>query len=76
MNNNRRKQIDEALAKLAEAREAIESARDEEQEYFDNMPESFQQGDRGQKAEEAVDLLQTACDQLEEIESSLQETKN
>lgn len=82
MNNQRRKEIAAAqalavrafdaftdAARLAgEAREAFEAIRDEEQEYFDNMPESLQGGDKGQMAEAAIEALDSAISALEDAE--------
>jgi hypothetical protein len=48
-------------------KETIEGIRDEEQEYFDNMPEGFQNGDRGSTAQEAIDNLEAAASDLDEI---------
>jgi uncharacterized coiled-coil DUF342 family protein len=39
--------IEELGATLADLQSEIETIRDEEQEFFDNMPESFQNGDKG-----------------------------
>jgi uncharacterized coiled-coil DUF342 family protein len=75
MNATRRKAIAAAAAKLREIISQIETLRDEEQEYHDNMPESFQEGERGEKAQTAIDVLEFvindtegAADQLESIE--------
>lgn len=76
MNAARRKEINEAHARLvalndqlqtlkSEAEELVgtlETIRDAEQEYFDNMPESLQQGDKGQSAEQAIQYLEEAID--------------
>ena len=53
-------------------RAQIEDARDEEQEYFDNMPESRQTGDKGTKAEEAISAFDEALNSLDEAISSLE----
>lgn len=73
MNKDRRKALQEAIAQLEtakscleEATSLIETAKDEEQEYFDNMPESFQQGDKGQAAEAAVSELEEAIQNIED----------
>lgn len=75
MNNQRRKDIAEVIAKLAdldslkaELYEAIESLKDEEQEYYDNMPEGLQGSDRGYAAEEAVSNLEDALSALDDID--------
>ncbi|AUX82703.1 hypothetical protein PBI_KNOX_54 [Microbacterium phage Knox] len=75
MNNQRRKEIQEVINKLAdldalrnEIKEEIERIRDEEQEYYDNMPEGLQQSDRGYKAEEAASQLDDAAQQLDDLD--------
>lgn len=47
--------------------EQIEELRDEEQEAFDNTPESLQFSERGEKMEEAIQCLETAIDSIKEI---------
>lgn len=85
MNNQRRKDIAEIVAKLAdldalknELKDAIEQVRDEEQEYYDNMPEGLQGSDRGYAAEEAINNLDEAVSMLDDLDvdtlvSSLEE---
>lgn len=77
MNTERRKLIKQANEKIAEAaslvegaKELLEQARDEEQEYYDNMPESFQSGEKGGAAQEAIDLLEQKISELDGIELS------
>lgn len=71
MNNERRKAIDEVIAKIEALRDMIgeigadvETLREEEQEYFDNMPESFQSGEKGERAESAISALDDAANDL------------
>jgi hypothetical protein len=65
--------MEEASAKAAEAKDMLESAKDEEQEYFDNMPENMQQGDKGSTAESAVDALDNAVSATESFTDELDE---
>lgn len=86
MNKDRRKRIDAALkdlglitGKLEDLRNEIEAIRDEEQEAFDALPESFQEGDRGQVMQEAIDALEGALDGLDvdtdDVTSALEAAK-
>lgn len=82
MNNERRKVIEAQKAQVETLLESLkdlgkqasdiklelESARDEEQDYYDNMPESLQGGDKGERAQAAVSALEDAIGSLEEIE--------
>jgi predicted nucleic acid-binding Zn-ribbon protein len=69
MNKQRRADIEKALEQIDEAKSALETARDEEQDYYDNLPDNFKEGDRGQQAEAAVSCLDDAINALEEVGS-------
>ena len=45
----------------------------EEQEAFDNMPESLQDSERGQTMYENIDNLESATSDLEDVIMNLQE---
>lgn len=71
MNKDRRKQLDVISQILANAREQIEALRDEEQDYYDNMPEGIQSGEKGEAAEAAVSAMDDAISSIEEAEQYL-----
>jgi phage shock protein A len=71
MNNERRKRIADVVSKLEEAKEELDSLRDEEQEAYDNTPESLQESDRGYAMQEAIDNLESACNSVEEAVDTL-----
>jgi len=76
MNNKRRKliaeiskQIEALKSQLEDAntlKDEIEEVQGEEQEGFDNLPESLQQGEKGQTMEQAAEALGDAVDQLDD----------
>ena len=72
MNNDRRKaialirgEVEQLAEQLDSVKTQLEDLRDEEQEYFDNMPESLQGGEKGDAAQEAVNQLDSAIDALD-----------
>lgn len=65
MNNERRKQISKAVDLMTEAAQILTACAEEEQKYFDNMPESFQSGEKGTAAEDAVMNLESASDTVQ-----------
>lgn len=65
MNKQRRISIEAITAKLEELKEELEMLQEEEQMAFDNLPESFQGSDRGQKMETCIDKLADAVSDLE-----------
>jgi hypothetical protein len=75
MNNARRKEIaavQEEIAKaqsiLTDAVASLESIRDDERAYFDDMPENFQSGEKGEAAEAAIGVLDGVLDDLESLD--------
>jgi len=77
MNKDRRAAIDAVLETLQKAIDALPSADDlqsaiqaiaeEEREYFDNMHENLQGGEKGQAADEAANALEEAEAEAEEL---------
>ena len=65
MNKARRKEIARAIELMDEARQILESAMDEEQEAFDNMPESLQCSERGETMEGYIGTLEEVVHNLE-----------
>ncbi len=57
MNAARRKRIADVGSKIADLREMIEEIKAEEEEAFDNLPESIQSGERGDKMQDAISAL-------------------
>lgn len=80
MNKARRKSLNELMGRIenvqseiAEILEELDSLRGEEEEYRDNMPENFWSSEKYERADEAVDSLDTAYDALESADSDLTE---
>ena len=73
MNNDRRKRIEKAQKTLAELLTEIEELRDEEQEALENLPESLQETERGERMQTAADALDDAYTNLDSVNDSLTE---
>ena len=71
MNNTRRKEIQDVLNELADLRSRVDTLHGEEQEAYDNMPESLQQSERGQAAENAASGVGNALSAFDAVASSL-----
>ncbi|AJD82982.1 hypothetical protein PJWF_00089 [Achromobacter phage JWF] len=79
MNKDRRKQLEALRERIEALKASAEELKDElesgpladEQDAFDNMPESIQDGEKGQKAQAAVDSMREAVDALDEVMSAL-----
>lgn len=75
MNKDRRKELDRAMALIEAIKDQVEEVSsilrqcaDEEREYFDNMHENLQNGDKGQQADSAANILDEAATTFEELD--------
>lgn len=73
MNKQRRKDLFDVAESLQEALDRLSEVRDEEQEAFDNMPESLQYGSRGDAMQEAIDTMDEWESEINEIKSRIEE---
>lgn len=72
MNNKRRKEIANTIRQIESI---VSSILADEEEAFDNMPESLQYSERGDMSQEAQDNLSGAVDALEEAISYLEDAR-
>lgn len=72
MNKQRRKWINELIEKVSALQDEIDEVLQEEQECFDNMPESLQSSERGEIAEEAISNLEEALSCIDDCVSNLE----
>lgn len=67
MNNERRKVINNMIAKLEEVQSELESCADWEQEAYDNLPEGIQESERGDRMQENVDNLYEVTESISDL---------
>ena len=73
MNNTRRKTINQIMEQLELIKGDIENLTAEERDCYDNLPESFRYGEKGERMEEAIDNLESAFGSLEDAIDYLSE---
>ena len=79
MNKSRRQELKSIIQELQIIQDqdglyaciiSLESVKDEEEDYYDNIPENLQYSQRAEASEEAIGLLEEALDILNEIYDS------
>lgn len=73
MNKARRNEISAIIERLEACKSDLDCLREEEQECFDNLPESLQDAEKGETMQENADDLENVCDEIDNIIESLQE---
>lgn len=76
MNKQRRKKLNEIMEQIDQLMDDLEEVQNEEQESLDNLPEQFQEGERGEIMQNAIDNLDSAWSSLEEAKDTLEEIIN
>ena len=72
MNKSRRAELTMIISKLESIRDDIEDIKQTEEEVYDNMPDSFRDGAKGDLVQEGVDGLDEALTSIEEVIESIQ----
>ncbi len=76
MNNTRRKSLRELIEKTEGIKQEIEEIKTEEEEYYNNMPSSVQDGEKGDRAQTVIEYLDEAMtaagDVIENLTSAVE----
>ena len=73
MNNERRKQARQWIAKARALQSELECIASDEEEAFDNMPEGLRSTINGMNSEEAIDKFNEAIECVEEAIECIEE---
>jgi hypothetical protein len=66
MNKTDKKELDQALNKISDAKSVIETLAEAYREKFDNLSENAQEGERGQRLDEEASELEGLAETLED----------
>jgi hypothetical protein len=75
MNKARRNRLHAAMRQITSLYELLDQLKDEEQEAYDNLPDSIQEGERGGIMEDAMNSIDDSMGYLEEAKDSLEEVE-
>lgn len=76
MNKQQRKRIVAIIEIFDSAMSDIEELKDEEEEKYDNLPESIQCSEKGETMQAAAEALENASSSIQEALDSLEEACN
>ena len=73
MNKARRKRLGEAFDLIGTAQDILRSVREEEQEAYENLPDSFRDGERGDEMQNYMDMIEEAEGYLDDANSVIEQ---
>ena len=71
MNDKQRKDLSQLSNELSAIRSKVEDIQQENQDAYDNMPESFRDGEKGESAQACIDNLQTTLDGIDQAQEGM-----
>lgn len=73
MNKQRRKRLTEAFNKIAEVMGILEEVKSEEEESYENLPDNFRDGERGEEMQNYIEMLEEANNYLDDANSVIEQ---
>lgn len=73
MNKQRRKELEKAFDMIEQAKEIIESVKEEEEESYENLPDNFRYGDRGEEMQGYIEMMDETVGYLEDANSVIEQ---
>lgn len=73
MNKARRKELGRAFDLCCEAQEILEAVKEEEQEAYENLPENFRYGERGEEMQGYIEMIEEADGYLDDAKSVIEQ---
>lgn len=73
MNKARRKRLGEAFDLIGTAQDILRSVREEEQEAYENLPDSFRDGEKGEEMQNYMDMIEEAEGYLDDANSVIEQ---
>lgn len=64
MNRNRRSEIRDTMQTLMRCTSILENIKDDEEDYYDNIPENLKQLERAEESNRALMFLELALDEI------------
>lgn len=73
VNKQRRKRLGKAFNLVTEAMDILEEVKSEEEESYDNLPDNFRDGDKGEEMQNYIEMLEEASGYLDDANSVIEQ---
>lgn len=73
MNRQKRKRLGKAFNLIAEAEEILEEVKSEEEDSYENLPDNFRDGDKGEEMQNYIEMLDESIGYLQDANSVIEQ---
>lgn len=73
MNRQKRKRLGKAFDLIAEVEEILEEVKSEEEDSYENLPDNFRDGDKGEEMQNYIEMLDESIGYLQDANSVIEQ---
>lgn len=73
MNKERRKKLGEAFDKCVEILDILEGVKQEEEDAYENLPDNFRDGERGEEMQGYIEMIEEVSGYIEDAQSVIEQ---
>lgn len=73
MNRQKRKKLEKAFVLIEEAEEILEEVKTEEEDSYENLPDNFRDGDKGEEMQNYIEMIDESIGYLQDANSVIEQ---
>lgn len=73
MNKQKRKRLGEAFDLISQAEEILEEVKEEEEDSYENLPDGFRNGEKGEEMQSYIEMMDEAIGYVQDANSVIEQ---
>lgn len=73
MNKQKRKRLEKAFDLITQAEEILEDVKADEEDSYDNLPDNFRDGEKGEEMQNYIEMIDEAIGYVQDANSVIEQ---
>lgn len=73
MNKQKRKRLEKAFDLITQAEEILEEVKTDEEDSYDNLPDNFRDGEKGEEMQNYIEMIDEAIGYVQDANSVIEQ---
>lgn len=73
MNKQKRKRLEKAFDLITQAEEILEEVKADEEDSYDNLPDNFRDGEKGEEMQNYIEMIDEAIGYMQDANSVIEQ---
>lgn len=73
MNKQKRKRLEKAFDLITQAEEILEEVKADEEDSYDNLPDNFRDGEKGEEMQNYIEMIDEAIGYVQDANSVIEQ---